>query len=71
MQELGEKLHIHIIGRHYENYHAPLLHIDTLAIDDGTQSSSKQAPPGRLEMQARCDAVGMRGTEQHLFPNQP
>jgi hypothetical protein len=50
---------------------APLRHTNTLAIDDGTQNSSTQAPAGRPETQARCDAVKMRGTVQHLFPNLP
>jgi hypothetical protein len=50
---------------------APLRHTNTLVIDDGTQSSSRQAQAGRPETQARCGAVKMRGTVQHLFPNLP
>jgi len=50
---------------------APLRHINTLVIDDGTQSSSKQGQAGLLGMPATCDAVGMRGKVRHLFPNQP
>ncbi len=50
---------------------APLRHTNILAIDDGTQSSSKQAQAGPLETQAMCDAVEMRGTVRHLFPNLP
>jgi len=50
---------------------APLRHINTLAIDDGTQSSSKQGRAELLGTPATCDAVGMRGKVRHLFPNQP
>lgn len=50
---------------------APLLHINILAIDDGTRSSSKQGQAGLLETPAACDAVGMRGKVRRLFPNQP
>ena len=53
------------------NSDEPLRHINTLAIDDGTQSSSKQGQAGLLGTPAACDAVGMHGKVRHLFPNQP
>jgi len=53
------------------NSDKPLRHINILAIDDGTQSSSKQAQLGLLGTRARCDVVGRRGTVRHLFLNLP
>ena len=62
---------IHIMEDSFMSIDVPLRHTNTLAIGDGTRNSSTQGQAGRPETPAKCDAVKMRGTVLHLFPNPP